>query len=207
MSAEPRKNNPKGQSATPPSVEELPAEELSPAEDFSPAAALPEDAAEEALEKSVRKLQAEKKQLTDQLLRQQADLENFRKRSEREKEEFLQYTLFDTVKSLLPILDGFELALRSAGIGEDYRKGVELIYQQLHGVLEKLGLKMVETKGHQFNPRMHQAVATTETDQCPEHQILEELQRGYFFKDRLLRPAMVTVSKRTAGRNQPKEND
>jgi molecular chaperone GrpE len=202
MSAEPRKKDiPKGQSATPPAVEEL-----SPAEDFTPAAASPEEAPEEAMAKTVLNLQAENKQLMDQLLRKQAELENFRKRAEREKEEFLQYSLFDTVKSLLPILDGFELALISEGIGEDYRKGVELIYQQLQGVLQKLGLKTMETKGHQFNPRLHEAVAATETDQCPEHQIAEELQRGYFFKDRLLRPAMVTVAKRRAGQNNTKEN-
>ena len=203
MSAKHRKDIPNNPSATPPDVEEL-----SSAEDFSPAAAPPEAAGEamEAMEQAVGKLQAEKKQLMDQLLRKQAELENFRKRTEREKEEFLQYTLFDTVKSLLPILDGFELALRSEGIGDDYRKGVELIYQQLRGVLQKLGLKTVETEGRQFNPRLHEAVAAAETDQCPEHQIVEELQRGYFFKERLLRPAMVTVSKRPAGRNNAKEN-
>jgi molecular chaperone GrpE len=197
MPAEPRKDKPKDSSAATPAVDEL-----SPAEDFAPAAAPPQ----EALEDTIRKLQAEKTQLMDQLLRKQAEIENFRKRTQREKEEFQQFSLFDTVKSLLPVLDGFELALRSEGSGEEYRKGVELIYQQLHGLLEKLGLKTVETKGHQFNPRLHEAVATTETDRFPEHQIVEELQRGYFFKDRLLRPAMVKIAKRRAGQNHKKEN-
>jgi len=200
MPAEPRKDIPKEQSTTPPAAEEVSVEELSPAEDFAPGAA----PREEALEGAVGKLQAEKKQLMDQLLRKQAELENFRKRTEREKEEFRQYALFDTVRSLLPVMDGFEWALRSEGNGEDFRKGVELIYQQLRGALQKLGLKTVETEGRLFNPRMHEAVATIETDQFPEHQIVEELQRGYFFKDRLLRPAMVKVAQRRAGRNNTK---
>lgn len=144
----------------------------------------------------MRQLQEEKKQLMDQLLRKQAETENFRKRTEREKAEFMQYSLFNAVKELLPILDGFELALGSDGGGEDYRKGVELIYQKLIGALKKLGLQPVESKGREFDPRMHQAVATVETDQRPDHEIVEELQRGYFFKDRLLRPAMVKVAKR-----------
>jgi len=197
MPAEFRKDIPRDQSTNPP-----PVEELSPAEDFAPAAAPPQ----EGMEETLRKLQAEKKQLMDQLLRKQAELENFRKRTQREKDEFMQYALFEAVRTLLPILDGFELALGSDGRGEDYRKGVELIYQQLGGVLQKLGLKTVETKGQQFNPRLHEAVDTVETDQYPEHQIVEELQRGYFFKDRLLRPAMVMVARRRAGHNNPKEN-
>lgn len=155
---------------------------------------------------TIQKLQAEKKHLLDQLLRKQAELENFRKRAEKEKDDFLQYALFDAVKSLLPVLDGFDLALESGGSGEDYRKGVELIHQQLHGVLQKMGMKRVETKGRRFDPRLHEAVATIETDQCPEHEIVEELQRGYFFKDRLLRPAMVTVARRPADHDKPEKN-
>ncbi|MBI4459335.1 MAG: nucleotide exchange factor GrpE [Acidobacteria bacterium] len=146
-------------------------------------------------EETVRKLEADKKQLSDQLLRKQAELENFRKRVAREKEEFLQYSLFEAVKSFLPILDGFELALESDGGGEDYRKGVELIYQQLRSTLQKLGLEPLEIQGQQFDPHLHEAIATVVTDQYPEHQIVEEIQRGYLFKQRLLRPAWVKVAK------------
>ena len=197
MSAESRKDTPKNPSAANP-----PVEEMAPAEDFAPSEDSPVDAGDERL----RKLQAENKRLMDQLLRQKADMENFRKRAEREKDEFMQYTLFDTVKSLLPILDGFELALESEGGGDEYRKGVELIYQKLRAALEKTGLKAIETKGRQFNPRLHEAVATVETNRHPEHEIVEELQRGYYFKDRLLRPAMVKVAQRPSGHRPAKEN-
>ncbi|MGH9785417.1 MAG: nucleotide exchange factor GrpE, partial [Terriglobia bacterium] len=128
MSTEPEKNaagQPAAQSAS-----ELPV----PAEDFT-APERPDEAVAEA----IRKLQAEKQQLTDQLLRKQADVENVRKRLTREKEEFQQYSLFQAVETLIPVLDGFELALESPGTGEDYRKGVELIYQQLFGALRRLG--------------------------------------------------------------------
>ena len=167
------------------------AEGASPVEDFTPSPSTPEEAAEEA----VRKLREENKQLMDELLRKQAEVENIRKRIEREKQDFLQYSLLSTVKELLPILDGFERALESSGSGEEYRKGVALIHQQFAGVLQKLGLKRVETKEREFDPRLHEAVAIIESDQHPEHRIVEEMQPGYTFRDRLVRPAMVKVSK------------
>lgn len=165
-----------------------------PAEDFTP------ESVSQQTDEEARKLREENKKLTEQLLRKQAEVENFRKRAEREKDEFMQYSLFSAVKELLPILDGFELALSADGGGEDYRKGVALIYQKLASALQKLGLKAIESKGQEFDPHKHQAVATIETDEVPEHKVVEELQRGYFFKDRLLRPAMVTVAKNTGNR-------
>ena len=143
----------------------------------------------------IHKLEAEKKQLLEQLMRKQAELENFRKRTQREKEEFLQYSLSSTLQSLLPVLDGFELALASDGGGEDYRRGVELIYQQLCGTLEKLGLERMETKGREFDPYLHEAVAIVESMEFPDQQVVEEIQGGYLFKQRVLRPAMVKVSR------------
>lgn len=185
--------------ATPPAASEGP----SPAEDLAPAQAPPPA----SLEETVQKLLAEKQQFFDQLLRKQAELENFRKRTDREKEEFLQYTLFNAVKSLLPILDGFELALGNDGGGEDFRKGVELIYKQLLDALQKLGLEIMEAKGHEFDPYRHEAVITVATDEYPDQEIVEELQRGYFFKQRLLRPAMVKVAKRPAVGSAEKKTD
>lgn len=191
MGTEPEKNSP-----------EKPApaasEELAPGEDFSPP-----QPPEEGVTQVIRKLQAEKQQLTDQLLRKQAELENVRKRLTREKEEFQQFSLFQTMEALVPVLDGFELALQSNGSGEDYRKGVELIYQQLRGALQRLGLEVIESKGNQFNPYMHEAVTLVETDQYEEHEIIEELQRGYIFKNRLLRPARVKVAQRPAAETSP----
>ena len=176
-------------------------EESSPAENPTPAPAPPA----ENLEETVEKLLAEKRQLFDQLLRKQADLENFRKRTEREKSEFLKYSLFDAVKSLLPILDGFELALGDDKGGDEFRKGMRLIYKQLSDALQKLGLEAMEAKGHEFDPRLHEAVMTMETSEYPDQQIVEELQRGYFFKQRLLRPAMVKVAKHPAQPAEPAE--
>ncbi|MBI2815998.1 MAG: nucleotide exchange factor GrpE [Acidobacteria bacterium] len=173
-----------------PDVPETASDAGTPAEDFTP------ESASQQIEEELVKLRDDNKKLTEQLLRKQAEVENFRKRAEREKDEFMQYSLFSAVKELLPILDGFELALNSDGGGEEYRKGVALIYQKLSLALEKLGLKPIECKGQEFDPHKHQAVATVETDEVPEHGVVEELQRGYFFKDRLLRPAMVTVAKR-----------
>jgi molecular chaperone GrpE len=183
MSTEPEKNAAGQDAAEPPA----------PAEDFTPPEQ-PDDAVAEA----IRKLQAEKQQLTEQFLRKQAEVENVRKRLTREKEEFQQYSLFQAVESLIPVLDGFELALQSNGSGEDYRKGVELIYQQLLGALRRLGLEVVESEGKQFNPYMHEAVSMVETTEHEDQQILAELQRGYLFKNRLLRPARVKVAQRPA---------
>ena len=177
--------------------------ESSPAADSAPAPA----PSAENLEETVQKLLAEKQQLFDQLLRKQADVENFRKRVAREKDEFLQYALFHALESLLPILDGFELALDSEGGGEDYHKGMELIHKQFLEALQKLGLEVIEAKGHEFNPHLHEAIATVETNEYPDHAVVDELQRGYFFKQRLLRPAMVKVAKQPAVGDAQKETD
>ncbi len=192
------------QLATPPTAPEESSspEKLTPSdENLTPAPPPPA----ENLEETMEKLLAEKRQLFDQLLRKQADLENFRKRTEREKSEFLKYSLFDAVKSLLPILDGFELALGDDDGGDEFRKGMRLIYKQLFDVLPKLGLEAIEAKGHAFDPRLHEAVMTMETSEYPDQQIVEELQRGYFIKQRLLRPALVKVAKHPGQPAEPAE--
>lgn len=159
----------------------------------------PQSAALLSATAEIERLQQENKRLTEQMLRKQADVDNFRKRAEREKQDFMKYALEDAVKSLLPVLDGFELAMNAEGGGEEYRKGIGLIHQQLMSALQKLGLKRVESKGQTFDPQLHEAIATHETSKHPDNQIVEELQPGYTFKDRLLRPAMVTVARHTSG--------
>lgn len=197
MSTEPEKDFP--EKSAPPSAA---SPELPVREDFTPPPRAEESGAE-----IIRKLQAEKQQLTDQLLRKQAELENARKRLLREKDEFLQYSLFQTMEALVPILDGFELALQSDGNGEEYRKGVELIYQQFAGALQRLGLEVMDTQGRAFDPYLHEAVVTVETDQYEDQQIMEEMQRGYLFKNRLLRPARVKVAQRPAAEPNPPSSD
>ena len=144
-----------------------------------------------------QRLKAERDALFDRAARQQAEFENFRKRGAREQAEFKQYALADTVKTLLPILDSLQRALDSAPADDKMRKGVELIVRQFNDALSKLGVEPVEAKGKPFDPNQHEAVEMVETEKAPDHQVIDELQRGYRIKDRLLRPAMVRVARNT----------
>lgn len=147
-----------------------------------------------------QKLVAEKQELFERLQRKQAELENFRKRLQREKEDFLQHATADLVRALLPALDAFDRALkhRDANIPEDFYQGMDLIYRQLLEVLGRAGLSPVETAGKLFDPHFHQAVETVQVPGARDQEIVEELQRGYRLKHRLLRPAIVKVA--TSGR-------
>ena len=149
-----------------------------------------------AQQEEVRKLKAEREALYDRLARLQADFENQRKRIVREQAEYKEYALADAVKELLPVVDSFDRAIKHAG-GEDqdFRSGVELINRQLHDVLAKLGVRPIPAEGEPFDPRLHQAVQMVDTDQVEDNHVLDELQRGYMLKDRLLRPAMVRVAR------------
>jgi molecular chaperone GrpE len=144
-----------------------------------------------------QKLKAERDALFDRAARQQAEFENFRKRNAREQAEFKQYALADTVKTLLPILDSLQRALDSAPADDKMRQGVELIVRQFNDALGKLGVEPVQAKGKPFDPTLHEAIEMVETDEAPDHQVLDELQRGYRIKERLLRPAMVRVARNT----------
>lgn len=143
-----------------------------------------------------RKLLSEKQDLYDRLLRKQAELENFRKRTEREKEEFLKHAAADLIRALLPALDSFERALshRDPKVPPQFYHGMELIHRELLEVLGRAGLAPVDTKGKLFDPHYHQAVETVESSEHRDQEIVEELQRGYKLKQRLLRPAIVKVA-------------
>jgi len=137
----------------------------------------------------------EKAELTDRLLRRQAEFDNFRRRAERERSETLEYANTETVRSILPILDDFERALKVECTGnKEYVRGMELIHQRLSDTLKKLGVEPISAKGLKFDPHIHHAVEMFETDDVDDHTILEEYQRGYNFRGKLLRPAMVKVS-------------
>ena len=147
-------------------------------------------------ESELQKVRAERDTLLDRLARLQAEFENARKRAVREQQDYREYAVSDTVKSLLPILDSFERALQVSGNnGNDLRSGVELIYKQLQDALVKLGLRQIPAKGVPFDPHLHEAIEMVDTDEVEDHHVLDELQRGYKLKERLLRPAMVRVAR------------
>lgn len=141
-------------------------------------------------------LRAENAEGNDRLLRRQAEFENFRRRSERDRSEFLQYAGMEFVREVLPILDDFERALKVDCPDRNYAQGVEQIYQRLYEALKKMGLEPIETAGRQFDPHQHQAVETVPAGDEEDHAILSEFQRGYNFKGKLLRPSMVRVAVR-----------
>jgi len=159
-------------------------------------AVTPPAAPTEDLRVLVEKLRGEKDALTDRLMRKQAELENFRKRMLREKEEFLQHATADLIRALLPTLDGFDRALRhrDASVSEQFYQGLELIYKELMDALGRAGLVPLETLGRDFDPHLHQAAETVEAGEHRDQEIVEELQRGYKLKHRLLRPAVVKVA-------------
>jgi len=153
-----------------------------------------EDAA--ALREQLEKLQGERNELLERLARLQAEFENARKRAAREQQEYKDFALADALKNLLPIVDSFDRALQTkVQKAEDFRAGVELIRKQFHDALEKLGLRPIPAKGEPFDPRLHEAIEMVDTDAVKDHHIVDELQRGYKLKDRLLRPAMVRVAR------------
>jgi molecular chaperone GrpE len=139
-------------------------------------------------------LAAEKAELSDRFLRARAEFDNARRRNERERSDYLQFAAMDLVKDVLPVLDDFERALKVDTADRDYAKGVELIYQRLFDTLKKMGLEPIETAGRPFDPNLHQAVERVETDEAEDQTVLGEFQRGYNFKGKLLRPAMVRVA-------------
>lgn len=139
-------------------------------------------------------LRAERDELKQLLLRRQAEFDNFRKRTERERSEYLQYAGMEMVRELLPVLDDFERALKADAGSPEYAKGVEMIYSRLLESLKKMGLEPMDTEGKKFDPHLHQAIERVETTDAEDHIILGEFQRGYFFKGKPLRPAMVRVA-------------
>jgi len=163
--------------------------------DNGAAAAVPAAPAPEMAE-AYEKVLAEKKDLYDRLLRKQAELENFRKRTQKEKEDLRQYAAENLIRSLLPTLDGFERALqhRDESVPAAFYQGLELIYRELREVLGRAGLEPIDTAGQMFDPYLHQAVETVNAPGRREHEIVEELQRGYKLKNQLLRPAIVKVA-------------
>ncbi|HWE85572.1 MAG TPA: nucleotide exchange factor GrpE [Terracidiphilus sp.] len=138
-------------------------------------------------------LRAERDQLVDRLARLQAEFENARKRAERERADYRDYAAASVVEQFLPVLDNFDLALKSAGSTEQLRSGVELIVKQMEDVLRQMQVTPIPTVGEQFDPRHHEAIGTVEREDLPDHHVAEEIRRGYKIRDKLLRPSMVRI--------------
>jgi len=139
----------------------------------------------------------ERDSLLERLARLQAEFENTRKRYLREQADFREYATADAVKTFLPVLDNFNLALRSQTAESNdsgLRSGIELIRKQMEDALSRLGVQPVPALGQTFDPRVHEAIEMVESGDHADHEVIQELQRGYKLKDRLLRPAMVRVA-------------
>jgi molecular chaperone GrpE len=140
------------------------------------------------------RLKAERDLLFDRLARLQAEFDNSRKREAKERAEFRDFAVSNAVEQFLPALDNFQLALRSAGSAEQLRTGVELIVKQMEEALRSLNVQPVEAVGAAFDPRVHEALDMVERNDLPDHQVFEEVRRGYRIRDRLLRPALVRIA-------------
>lgn len=140
------------------------------------------------------RLAAENADLNDRFLRLRAEFDNARRRFEQQRSEYIQFAATDLIKEILPVVDDFERALQVETADSNYAKGVQLIYQRLQEILKRLGLEPMNTVGQQFDPNRHQAVERVHTETEEDQTILGEFQRGYLFKGKLLRPAMVKVA-------------
>ena len=155
-------------------------------------AASEEDAA--ALKAQVESLKAALEEKDNRVKRLQADFENFRRRTSKEREELANVVTQDLLKSMLPILDNFDRAMAAEQKdNESFQKGVEMIYTQLHGTLKNAGLELIDTAGQKFDPNFHQAVMRVENPDLEDDTIAQELQKGYIVKGRVIRPSMVQV--------------
>jgi len=152
----------------------------------------------EDLKKSLEKKEEELRQKHDCLLRNQAEFENFKKRTAREKLDLLKFGNESLMRELLPVIDNFERSLahaKDAPSIDDIISGIDLIKKDFMGKLEKFGLKAIPAQGEPFDPLKHEATLQIETSEHTENTVVAELQKGYCIHDRLLRPAMVTVAK------------
>ena len=154
----------------------------------------PAEAETSAGRAELEQLKGERDQLLDRLARLQAEFENARKRAERERTEFRDYATGSVVEQFLPVVDNFELALKSTGTAEQLRHGVELIVKQMEEILRQLQVNPIPTVGEAFDPRIHEALGAVERDDLPDQHVAEEIRRGYKLRERLLRPAMVRVA-------------
>lgn len=158
-----------------------------------------EGAADESneLQKQLEEARQQLEEAQQRWLRAQADFDNFRRRTRQEKEQLIQYASMNVLEQLLPVIDNFERAVASSVESKDFdslAKGIDMVFRQMMGVLENEGLKPIDAVGSAFNPEVHQAVMQVESDEHEEGIVVEEVQKGYMLKEKVLRPSMVKVS-------------
>ncbi|WP_173916093.1 nucleotide exchange factor GrpE [Halobacillus sp. Marseille-Q1614] len=145
----------------------------------------------------LNQLQEEKDELQNRLLRLQADYDNFRRRTQKEKEADRKYRSQSLVEELIPVLDNFERALQveiEGDAAQNLASGMKMVYSQFQAALEKEGVEEIPAEGEEFDPHLHQAVMQVEDDNFESNVVVEQLQKGYRLKDRVIRPAMVKVN-------------
>lgn len=142
----------------------------------------------------LEQVKGERDQLLDRLARLQAEFENARKRESKERADARDYVVSNTVEPFLGVMDNFQLALKADGTVEQLRGGVELILKQMEDALRGMGVLPVDAVGAQFDPRIHEAMGSIETKEFPDHQVMEEIRRGYKIREKLLRPALVRIA-------------
>jgi molecular chaperone GrpE len=157
---------------------------------------------QEATTTELQQLRGERDQLTDRLARLQAEFDNARKREIKERQDARDYATQSAVEPFLGVMDNFALALKSGGDADQLRAGVELILKQMDDALRALQVQPVPTIGEPFDPRVHEALGSIETVEHPDHQVLEEVRRGYKLRDKLLRPALVRIASNTAQKSE-----
>ena len=174
-------------------VKEMEEKEL-PAQSVTDAPPGSESADEAALKTELEQVRVERDQLLDRLARLQAEFENTRRREVKERQDVRDYAVQNAVGPFLGVMDNFQLALKSDSTREQLKAGVELILKQMEEALKGLHVQPVETVGTQFDPRIHEALGSIETTEFPDHQVLEEIRRGYKIREKLLRPALVRIA-------------
>ena len=182
-------------------VKEMEEKEL-PAQSVTDAAPGSESADVAALKAELEQVRGERDQLLDRLARLQAEFENTRRREVKERQDARDYAVQNAVEPFLGVMDNFQLALKSDGTLEQLRAGVELILKQMEEALKGLNVQPVESVGTQFDPRIHEALGSIETTEFPDHQVLEEIRKGYRIRGKLLRPALVRIASNAAQKSE-----
>ncbi|RMH15893.1 MAG: nucleotide exchange factor GrpE [Acidobacteria bacterium] len=147
----------------------------------------------------IAELERQLEEAQQRYLRTLADFDNFRKRAERDKENLRRYAMFEPLKSILEVADNLERALSAEGTVEDVKRGLEMTMKSLEDVLKKLGVEKITAVGQPFDPTVHEAVSRVESAEVTVPTVVSEMQKGYRYHDRLLRPAMATVAMPAAG--------